>query len=132
MCAHLPFSSLKTSTKTIMVYTNITFDLKCLFALLPSCSVRMPTGKKIKKSDIWGPYGGFISIQNGKETKGVDIRKIKKKCRAFSDGKNSKLIEHFLNQISVLMSLTSPDKNEGNYNVHMMWFNTSIKIAGCR
>jgi hypothetical protein len=118
------FDSLKTSTKTIMVYTNLTFDLFVLYYVLPTCPVKIPYSKKVSKSDIVAPYGGIFSIQRGKETRGVDTRLAKRKK---DEKKNSrkKHIEHFLNQNSILMML------EGHH-IHMMLFGDNIKVAGCR
>jgi hypothetical protein len=140
------FYDLKTSTKTVMVYTNLWFNLGALLTELPTCPVRLPANRKAKKTDIWGPYGGLITVQNGKTVRGVDIRKAKKAV-ATKPGANTKSVDYFLNQISVLMSLTggvpaqgtpplvktpaSITRRKTNYNIHMMWFNSSIKIAGC-
>lgn len=162
-----------------MVYTNLIFNFELLLYDLKTCPVRIPVGKKIKKTDVWAPYGGLVSVQDKTTIRGVDTKAKKAKkpetqrptqasCRP-SFGKRTrtpgvKNIDHFLNQISVVLSLTgSPpidklgtlvDLDEtrggvqaytgmpgsrrsrrssgGNYHVHLMWFNTSIKIAGCR
>jgi|SRR5208337_1863750 len=147
------FYDLKTSTKTVMVYSNLWFNLAALLTDLPTCPVRLPANRKAKKTDIWGPYGGLITVQNGKMARGVDIRKVKKtvavtpRMGEVAVTTCTKSVDYFLNQISVLMSLTGGvptndrpplvktptiiTRRKINYNIHMMWFNSSIKIAGC-
>lgn len=127
------FIKLKTSTKTIMVYTNIVFNLKELFYSIPICWVKIPYAKKVKRTDIYAPYGGIFSVQKRTETRGVDTRttvaskKKKKAQKATSSAviKKEKNIEHFLNQVSILLSLE-------DHHIHMMLFSDNIKIAGCR
>jgi hypothetical protein len=221
------YDQLKTSTKTVMVYTNLTFDLANMFRCFPTCPVRIAKKKKAKVKDIWGPYGGLISIQNGKETRGVNTRKNSLGCwptartvqepalsgeepllpgedrmvydphldlsLKFSEDASEwqveisecgpsvsepRTIDHFLNQISILMSMTNlpnqtppnltctrskfgsveyvthniecafeyhrdvncedqklvftPNITRDNYNIHIMLFNSNIKMAGCK
>lgn len=121
----------------------MTFDLPGIFSSLPLCYVIIPSKKKVKRSDIYAPYGGIFSVQNRRETRGVDTRvKKRKKTTKPTDNSNStvrdrsltakawvktkgKNIEHFLNQVSILLSLE-------DHHIHMMLFGDNIKIAGCR
>lgn len=119
------FEQLKTSTKTIMVYTNMDFNLIDLFYVLPISPVKIPWAKKVKKTDIHAPFGGIFSVQKRTETRGVDTRPVVKKKKTNTAMKRKKNIEHFLNQVSILLSL-------GDHHIHMMLFGDNIKIAGCK
>lgn len=114
------FDQLKTSTKTIMVYSNLTFDLFNILYTFPIAPVKI-VKSGAGKSTVVTRYGGVFSLQRGNETRGVNTRKGSGKSKK----KQSKAIEHFLNQVSIQMSL-------GNHNVHMMVFSDNVKIAGCR
>lgn len=115
------FKDLKTSTKTIMVYTNLNFNLSKLFNLFPTVTVELPLTKKIKTKDLSVLFGQIFSVQNCSDTRGLNTRTMNPKKPA----KTVKKIEHFLNQISILLSL-------GDHHIHMMLFSDNIKIAGCR
>jgi len=124
MAEYKNFDELKTSTKTIMVYTNMNFNLTKLFHLIPIVSVELPTTKKIKTKDINVPFGQIFSVQNRSNTRGLDTRTMNPK-KPPKIATPVKKIEHFLNQLSISLSLE-------DHHVHMMLFSDNIKIAGCR
>ena len=75
------FDQLKTSTRTVMVYSNISFDLMKIFNNVHITPVDTPLTKKKKNVDkkrLIAPYGSIISIQKGNLFRGIDIRKSKK------------------------------------------------------
>jgi hypothetical protein len=94
------FGELKTSTSTIMVYTNVVFDLAKLFFSIKLTKIDVPLTKKQKNVDkkkIKAPYGSVIFLQLGNEFRGVDLRKKKKRwctvCRPVKpDGKETKIL----------------------------------------
>ena len=171
-----PFEELTTSTSTIMVYTNIVFDIPVIFKSLPWKKVDVPLTKKQKNVDkkkLVAPYGAIISVQAKTQIRGLDLRRKKKKwcsvCRpvkmvddeevkvftvtefledaapavgAPTDIKNImyycskcqrsyrpeelKKINHFLNQLTVVLSVgTQPLLN-------IMMFKDNLKFAGCK
>lgn len=163
------FENLKCSTCTIMVYTNLEFNMKNIFMHTYRTHVLVPLTKKQKNVDkrkLIAPYGSIISLQYGNSIRGVDLRKKKKKwcpmCQP-KDVNDVKImtvtdvlkksdiqnewddimdiwhncnkcgylykkdkLEHFLNQVTVLLSL----KKKPILNI--MLFKNSIKIAGCK
>lgn len=75
------FSELKTSTRTIMVYSNMTFDLKTIFENIPITHVEVPLTKKKKyaeKKKLRAPKGAIVSTQRSNFIRGIDLRKAKK------------------------------------------------------
>jgi hypothetical protein len=75
------FKNLKTSTRTIMVYSNMSFNLLKIFRDVYITSVHAPLTKKKKNVDkkkLVAPYGAIISVQKGNRFRGIDIRKSKK------------------------------------------------------
>lgn len=76
------FESLKTSTRTMMVDTNIRFNLKRIFKRLYVEKVDVPLTKKKKNVDkkkLTAPYGAIIGVQSGIYYRGIDSRKSKKR-----------------------------------------------------
>lgn len=168
-----PFEDLVTSTKTVMVYCNVEFDLQKLFHEMMLTDVEVPRTKKQKNVDkkrISAPYGAIIGVQsrtmirgvdirkknkqwcticrpetspdpNGKKKKiltlteflvdveGTDIRRIKyhcSKCQKDYEQHELKKIGHFLNQLTIVLSL-------GNQPIlNIMMFKDNLKIAGCK
>ena len=117
------FETLKTSTKTVMVYTNILFDLQQIFTLTPVTIVDIPLTKKkhkVDKKHIVAPYGAVYSISTKKDFRGIDLRNKK-------DGKvvETKSIDYFLNQLTIVLSLE-------RLNLNIMMFKDSLKIVGCK
>jgi hypothetical protein len=76
------FENLQTSTSTVMVYTNIKFDITKIFHGLKLTNVEIPLTKKQKNVDkkkITAPYGAIISVQSKTKVRGVDLKKKKKR-----------------------------------------------------
>ena len=75
------FDNLKTSTRTVMVYSNVIFNLPMIFKSLYITPVDVPLTKKKKNVDkkrLQAPYGAIISVQKGIQFRGIDLRKRKK------------------------------------------------------
>ncbi len=75
------FRELKTSTRTVMVYSNIFFHLQEIFENLYITPVEVPLTKKKKNVDkkrLKAPYGAIISVQRGIHFRGIDLRKSRK------------------------------------------------------
>ncbi len=79
-----PFEQLQTSTKTVMCYTNLHFNLQKVFDTLPVVSIAAASLKKTKKQKnidkkkLRAPPGAIISVQYKKYLRGVHLRKMKK------------------------------------------------------
>lgn len=97
------FEDLKTSTKTIMCYTNVQFNLRQVFASIEVTETIYPSShtkkyKNIDKKTIRAPPGSIISMHYQKYLRGTNLRKMKKypcprcKCRN-SKGKLIKTVE---------------------------------------
>jgi hypothetical protein len=74
------FEELKTSTRTIMVYTNTIFDHEKIFNEIDITPIEVPRTKKKKnvdKKNLKAPYGSIISIHKGDKFRGVNLRKNK-------------------------------------------------------
>ena len=79
------FEDLKTSTKTIMCYTNVQFDLRKVFTSVEVAEISrlLPHTKKNKNIDkkaIRAPPGSIVSMHYQKYLRGVNLRKMKKYC----------------------------------------------------
>lgn len=75
------FQELKTSTRTVMVYSNVLFHLPKIFRGLYITPVDVPLTKKKKNVDkkrLSAPYGAIISVQKGIHYRGIDLRKSRK------------------------------------------------------
>lgn len=76
------YRELKTSTRTVMVYSNIIMDLDKVFQNLPITEIDIPSltkkNKNIDKKKLKAPYGAIISVQKGIQYRGIDLRKRKK------------------------------------------------------
>ncbi len=75
------FNELCSSTRTIMVYTNITFDIEKLFSSLHITPVDFQLTKKkrnIDKKKLRASYGSIISLQRDNCYRGLNLRKKKK------------------------------------------------------
>lgn len=110
------FDDLSTSTKTIMVHTNINFDFKILFNELNITNIEVPLTKKKKLPDmkkIKAPHNTIISLRHGNNFRGI-------KTNAKTNSQN-----YFLNQLSCILSL-------GDKLLHIMIFKDKLKIAGSK
>lgn len=75
------YKDLKTSTRTVMVYCNISFDLQKIFESIKITDIEAPLTKKKKNVDkkrLVAPYGAVISLQKETRIRGIDLRKAKK------------------------------------------------------
>jgi hypothetical protein len=75
------YEDLKTSTRTVMVYCNLSFDLKKIFESVKVTHIEAPLTKKKKNVDkkrLEAPYGSIISLQRENQIRGIDLRKAKK------------------------------------------------------
>jgi hypothetical protein len=171
------FEDLSTSTSTVMVYTNISFDVTRLFSSLKITPIDVPLTKKqnVDKDKIDAPYGAIVSIQSKTKIRGVNLRKKKKhwctvcqpmkivndkevkiltitehlervydakgaptdcqdiiyycsKCQRDYRPEEQKKINHFLNQLTIILSLGKKDQALLN----IMMFKNSFKMAGCK
>lgn len=86
---------------TVMIYTNLIFDMPAIFSQINITEVEVPFTKKQKNVDkkkITAPYGSVISVQSKTKIRGVDLRKKKKHwctvCQPYRvvDDKEVKLI----------------------------------------
>lgn len=93
------FEDLQTSTRTVMVYSNINFNLPKVFEIIPIIKVEVPLTKKKKNVDkkkLKAPYGTVISVQRGNRYRGIYLRKKKnhwctKNCR-ITERRGNKII----------------------------------------
>ena len=79
----IPFEDLNTSTITMMVYSNLTFDLMKVFSHIPITHIVLPLTRKKKRIDkkkLKAPYGSVISLQYGVYIRGIRLSKEKKYC----------------------------------------------------
>ena len=87
----VPFEDLNKSTITMMVYSNLSFDLMKIFGHIPVTHIVPPLTRKKKKVDkkkLKASYGSVISVQydvyiRGTNT-GVQHVKLKRRERRFS------------------------------------------------
>ena len=168
---------LSTSTSTIMIYSNMFFNLDLLFEKIKLTKIETPLTKKQKNVDkdkLRAPYGAIISVQSKNQIRGVNIKKKKKhwctvcqpiemrndkehkiltitehfetildkkgnvdrligilycsKCQKYYKPEEQKKINHFLNQVTIVMSLNK----ENQPLLNIMLFKSSFKIAGCK
>lgn len=97
----MSFSDLKVSTSTIMIYTNMQFNLPQIFENIKVSTVEATYTKKqrnIDKKKISAPYGSIISIQTKNFIRGMNTRKSQKQwctiCRPTveSGGREKKIM----------------------------------------
>lgn len=100
-CEIIPFNQLKTSTRTIVVHTNLIFNLIYVFAGLYVTAVDTPLTSKKKKVDrkrLSGPYGAVIGVQKGNLYRGINLRTNEthwctSNCRRKGTTKTGKVVE---------------------------------------
>jgi TATA-box binding protein (TBP) (component of TFIID and TFIIIB) len=119
------FEDIPVSTKTFIVMTNITIDIKKLFEFLPVTNyVVIPKrrGRKKKNNpadpnlDI--PNGSIITLDLANNVKGVVLKKKKKK-----DGKS---MDYFRNSLTVVMIV---DGKKINFKISR---NGKFQMTGCK
>lgn len=111
------FDELKVSTITIMVWSNLTFDLREVFETLPITEGTIIKGPK-KRMDV--PYGAIVSLRNGTEVRGIDLQKKKKRKKV-----DRRRFNFFLNQVTVVVNL-------GHTLLNIMMFKDNFKVVGCK
>lgn len=104
-CGPPRFEDLKTSTKTIMCYTNVQFDLRKVFEMLDineathiAPQVRRHKHKHIDKKKMRAQRGSIVSMHYQKYLRGINLRKMKKywcpRCKLLNvKGKPVKTVE---------------------------------------
>lgn len=81
MAEYLKFSELQTSTRTVMVYSNIEFNFKKIFEGMVITPTDIPLTKKKKNVDkkkLKAPRNSVINIQYGNLFRGINLKKAKK------------------------------------------------------
>jgi hypothetical protein len=119
-----PFKDLKISTMSVMCYGNLLFDIPSLFGRLP---IYMPDMKEEdfqkltyqQKLSLY-PYANIINKSMKSDFVGWRLRPKKKKKK-----NKGKRIDYFRNSLSLLVKLRK-------ISIHIMIFNCSIKIVGCK
>lgn len=124
----LKFDTLTSSTQTVMVYTNIEFNLPKIFEQFKIYELTdIPLTKKrahIDKKKIDAPLGSVVSLQYNGNVRGPDMRKKRPRC-------TTSTINHFLNQVTIEIAVR--EKREGRSSIlNVMIFRDNFKIAGCR
>ena len=129
------FEDFNVSTRTYIILTNMTIDLKHIFQTLPISDYHIipkKSGRK-KKTAILDPNkdikpGSIITIENGECIRGVDLKKKKNKKREGKhDRENESKHKHFFrNSVTIVMVLT--DKII-NFKISS---NGKIQMTGCK
>jgi hypothetical protein len=121
------FSDLNISTMSVMCYGNLLFNIPLLKERIPVHIPSMKENEFIKlpyaqKLSLY-PYASIINKSMGDEFYGWRMRPKKKKKKK----KNNKgeRLTYFRNQLSLLVKLR-------RMTIHIMIFNCSIKIVGCK
>lgn len=122
------FDSIKVSTKTFIVMTNITLDIDKLFNYLPITEyvlVLKRRGRK-KKNEPVDPNkditsGSIITLEYQNKVRGVDLKKKKKK-----NNDTKKRGNYFRNSVTVVMVM---EDKKINYKVSR---NGKFQMTGCK
>jgi len=108
------FEDLKTSTRTLMVYTNVEFDHEKIFRGIKWTPIEVPLTKKKKNVDkkrLQAPYGSIIGIQYGDKLRGINLRKNKPRscgvCQPSTRSKTRKKI----NTVNERLVFEDPDSD---------------------
>lgn len=124
------FDTIKVSTKTFIVMTNITLDIDKLFECLPFVEyilVPKRRGRK-KKNEPGDPNknisdGSIITLEYQNQVRGVDLKKKKKKDK---DKDNKKRGNYFRNSVTIVMIM---DGKKINFKVSR---NGKFQMTGCK
>jgi TATA-box binding protein (TBP) (component of TFIID and TFIIIB) len=121
------FNSIKVSTKTFIVMTNMTLDIDKLFDYLPFVEYilvpkRRGRKKKIEPEDpnIGISCGSIITLEYQNKIRGVDLKKKKK------NKDNKKRGNYFRNSVTVVMIM---DGKKINFKVSR---NGKFQMTGCK
>lgn len=119
------FEEIKVSTKTFIIMTNITIDIKKLFDFLPITEyILVPKRRGRKKKSIVSdpnkniPSGSIITLDLANNIRGVVLKKKKKK-----DGKTT---DYFRNSVTVVMIV---DGKRINFKISR---NGKFQMTGCK
>jgi TATA-box binding protein (TBP) (component of TFIID and TFIIIB) len=122
------FDSIKVSTKTFIVMTNLILDIKKLFKFLPITEyivIPKRRGRKKKNEpedpnkDI--PSGSIITLEYQNNIKGVDLKRKKKKSQDVNKRGN-----YFRNSVTIVMMM---DGKKINFKVSR---NGKFQMTGCK
>ena len=81
MAESKPFEDVNPTTSTMMVYSNLFFDLMQIFSHIPVTPIIKPTltrKKRINKKKLKATYGSVISLQYGLYIRGIRLSKEKR------------------------------------------------------
>ena len=102
-----PFEDLITSTITMMMYSNLSYDLMQVFSHIPVTPIDPPLTKKenrIDKKTLKSTYGSVISLQYGVYIRGIRLNKEKKywclTCQIEDNGKKILTVKEIARKIS--------------------------------
>lgn len=126
---HFPdFDSIKVSTKTFIVMTNMILNIDKLFNFLPITEyilVPKRRGRKKKNEPVDPnkdiPSGSIITLEYQNKIRGVDLKKKKKE-----DTSKKKRGNYFRNSVTVVMVM---DGKKINYKVSR---NGKFQMTGCK
>jgi len=114
-----PFESLKTSTATVMVYSNLSFDLMNLFKHTRVTTIDPPLTKKkrnIDKKHLTAPYGAIISLQYNVYIRGIRMSKEKRywcpSCQLMKTGSEAGSEKQILTVREILTKIPKAECNE--------------------
>jgi len=122
------FKNLISSTQTVMIYTNVSFNLEKIFKNINISSAKTVLTKRVNNIDkkkVEGNYGKIISIQRFDDIRGLDLKKKKKSDKLKSTNK----VNYFRNQNSIWLCMNKKDGYSSLLNI--MIFKDSLKLAGC-
>lgn len=121
------FDALQTSTETVMVYTNMVFDLEAIYKSFEVYELEeVPLTKKrahIDKKKIVAPRGSIVSLSYNGKVKGLDMRRDRPRC-------TNSTIKYFLNEVMLELAVR-PEESGRSCLLNIMIFRDNFKIAGC-
>lgn len=119
------FDEIPVSTKTFIVMTNLTLDIKKLFDFLPITNYIVVPKKRGRKKKVLvdDPNknivdGDIITLDLANQIRGVSLKKKKKK-----DGKNT---DYFRNSLTIVMFI---DNKKINFKISR---NGKFQMTGCK
>ena len=122
------FDTIKVSTKTFIVRTNVTFDIGKLFDFLPTTNyivIPKKRGRKKKSEKVDPnkgiPTGSIITLEYVDKLRGVDLKKKNKKST-----EKKKRGNYFRNSVTVVMII---DDKKINFKVSR---NGKFQMTGCK
>ena len=127
MSAEYPlFETIPVSTKTFIIMTNLTFDIKKLFEFLPVTPYTVIPKRRGRKKKVIVPDpnkhitdGAILTLELVNQYRGVILKKKKKK----REGKST---DYFRNSVTVVMAI---DKKIINFKISR---NGKFQMTGCK